>query len=78
MSLKDALLRCFRDEPNDIFSIQDLCSKVQEYYTFSDFQRELDPNHPQPRYEHEIRSLVNKLKREHVIARLAWNQYKLA
>ena len=78
MSLKDALRKCFENEPSKIFSIQDLCSNVQKYYTFSDFQRQLDPKHPQPRYEHEIRSRVNKLRRERFIVRLAWNQYKLA
>ena len=78
MSLKDALRKCFEDEPSNLFSIQDLCSNVQKYYTFSDFQKQLDPKHPQPRYEHEIRSRVNKLKGEHLIVRLARNQYKLA
>lgn len=78
MSLKEALRKCFEDEPHNIFGIQDLCSKVQKYYIFSDFQRKLDPKHPQPRYEHEIRSTVNRLKKEHLIIRLAWDQYKLA
>jgi hypothetical protein len=78
MTLKDALLRCFKDEPNDIFGIQDLCSKVQKYYTFSNFQSERDPKHPQRRYEHEIRSRVNSLKKEHFLVRLGRNQYTLA
>jgi len=78
MSLKDALLQCFKDEPNTIFGIQDLCRKVQRYYAFSDFQRELDPRHPQPRYEHEIRSLVAKLKKKRLINHLNKNQYRLA
>ncbi len=78
MSLKDALRKCFEDEPSNIFGIYDLCSKVQKYYTFSDFQRQLDPKHPQPRYEHEIRSRINKLKKERLIVRLARDQYKLA
>ena len=78
MSLKDALKKCFEDEPNSIFGIQDLCIKVQKHYTFSDFQREPDPKHPQPRYEHEIRSIINRLKKEHFIVRLGFNQYKLS
>ena len=78
MSLKTALLQCFKDEPNVIFGIQDLCRKVQKYYTFSDFQRELDPRHPQPRYEHEIRSIVAKLKTQRLIRHLKRNQYKLS
>ena len=77
MSLKSTLLKCFEDEPNNIFGIQELCAKVQKYYTFTEFQRELDPKHPQPRYEHEVRSLTNKLKKEHRIVYLARNQYKL-
>jgi len=81
MSLRSALLKCFEDEPNRIFSIQDLCSAVQKYYAFTDFQRELDPKHPQPRYEHQIRSRINKLKGEHIgeriINRLDRDQYKL-
>ena len=78
MSLKNALLQCFKDEPSVIFGIQDLCDKVQKYSTLSDFQRELDPKHPQPRYEHEIRSRVNKSKKERFIIRLGFNQYKLS
>ena len=78
MSLKDALLQCFKDEPNIIFGIQDLCRKVQKYYTFSDFQRELDSRHPQPRYEHEIRSRVNNLRQKRLITHLGRNQYKLS
>ena len=78
MSLKSALLQCFKDEPNTVFGIQDLCRKVQKYYTFSDFQRELDPKHPQPRYEHEIRSRVRNLKVKRLIIHLRRNQYRLA
>ena len=78
MSLKSALLQCFKDEPNSIFGIQDLCTKVQKYYTFTEFQMQFDPRHPQPRYEHEVRSLISKLKTEHEIVYLVRNQYKLA
>jgi len=63
LSPKAALQKCFEDEPEFIFSIHDLCSKVQKYYPFSDFQKQLDPKHPQPRCEHEIRSQVNRLKK---------------
>lgn len=76
MSLRIALLQCFNDEPNTVFGIRDLCAKVQKYYTFTPFQMELDPKHPQPRYEHEVRSQINKLKGK--IIRLGHNQYKLA
>ena len=78
MSLKNALLQCFKDEPSVIFGIQDLCDKVQKYYTFSDFQRELDPKHPQPRYHHEIRSRVGDLKEERLIDHPGRNQYRLS
>lgn len=78
MSLKSALLQCFKDEPSVIFGIQDLCDKVQKYYTFSDFQRELDPKHPQPRYHHEIRSRVSDLTEERLIKHLDINQYRLS
>lgn len=78
MSLKNALLQCFKDEPSVIFGIQDLCRKVQKYYTFSDFQKELDPKHPQPRYHHEVRSRVSDLKEERLINHLGRNQYKLS
>lgn len=77
MSLKSALQRCFEDEPNRIFGIQDLCYAVQKYYTFSPYQKEVDPKYPQPRYEHEIRSLINKLKAEKVIIYISRNKYKL-
>lgn len=78
MSLREALLRCFRDEPSTVFGIRDLCHKVQRYYRFSEFQRDLDPKHPQPRYEHEIRSNINRLKKGRVIVRLGFNRYRLS
>ena len=78
LSLKSALLKCFEDEPKNIFGIQELCAKVQKYYTFTEFQMELDPKHPQPRYEHEVRCQINRLKTERKIVYLARNQYKLA
>ena len=78
MSLREALLQCFQDKPRRIFGIQDLCDAVQKYYEFSSFQRELDPRHPQPRYEHEIRSQTNRLKQSGYILRLDRNQYRLA
>jgi hypothetical protein len=77
MSLKDALQKCFEDEPDRVFGIQDLCNKVQKYYTFSNFQKQLDTRYPQPRYEHEIRSQVNKLKKEGLIIYIARDSYKL-
>lgn len=78
MSLHEALVRCFEDEPYRIFGIQDLCEVVQRYYDFSEFQKELDPKHPQPRYEHEIRSLIARLTKERHVDRLGRNQYRLA
>ena len=78
MTLREALLRCFENEPNRKFGIQDLCSAVKKYYTFTEFQMENDPKYPQPRYHHEIRSLVARLKKEHVIDYLDRDQYKLA
>jgi hypothetical protein len=78
LSLKKALLKCFEDEPKNIFGIQELCAKVQTYYPLSEFQMELDPKYPQPRYEHEVRSQISRLKTEHKIVYPARNQYKLA
>ncbi len=77
MSLINSLLKCFEDEPNRIFAIQELCLAVQKYYTFSDFQKEPDPKHPQLRYEHEVRSQIAKLKKQRLITRLDRNKYKL-
>jgi hypothetical protein len=78
MSLREALLRCFQNEPNRIFGIQDLCAAVQKYYTFTEFQKADDPKHPQPRYAHEIRSQIARLKKERIIDYLNRDQYKLA
>ena len=78
MSLREALVRCFEAEPNRIFGIQDLCEVVQRSYEFSEFQKELDLKHPQPRYEHEIRSRIARLTKERHIDRLGRNQYRLA
>lgn len=78
LSLKIALLKCFEDEPKHIFGIHELCAKVQKYYTFTEFQVELDPKHPQHRYEHQVRCQINRLKTEREIVYLAHNQYKLA
>ena len=77
MSLRTALQQCFENEPTKIFGIQDLCNSVEKYYSFSEFQRQLDPQYPQPRYEHEIRSLVAKLKKDKVIEHIKHNQYRL-
>jgi len=76
MSLRLALLKCFEDQPKRVFGIQDLCSAVRKYYKFSPFQEALDPRHPQPRYEHEIRSQVNRLRKEGIVLRFGWNQYR--
>lgn len=78
MTLREALLMCFKNQPNRIFGIQDLCAAVQKYYTFTAFQKEDDPKYPQPRYHHEIRSLVARLKKERLINHLDRDQYKLA
>ncbi len=78
MSLREALVKCLEAEPYRIFGIQDLCEVVQRYYELSDFQKELDPKYPQPRYVHEIRSLIAKLKKERYIDHLGRNQYRLA
>lgn len=78
MSLKNALLRCFEDEPNHMFSIQELCDKVQKYYTLTEYQMDLDPRYGQPRYKNEVRSEINKLQKAHSIIYPARNQYELA
>ena len=78
LSLLEALLRCFRDEPGRVFGIQDLCGTVRKYYTFSAFQEELDPIHPQPRYAHAVRSTIARMKKSGEIARLGRNQYQLS
>lgn len=78
MSLREALLTCFRDEPQRIFGIQALCQGVRKYYDVSPFQQELDPSYPQPRIDHEVRSQVAKLKQDGYIERLGHNQYRLS
>ncbi len=77
MSLREALLRCFRDNPRRVFGIKDLCVAIEKYYELSDFQRELDPKHPQPRYHHEVRHEVAKLAEHGDIIRIGYNQYQL-
>ena len=75
--LKEALKLWFINKPNWVFGIQDLCVAVQEYFTFSPFQQQLDPKYPQRRYEHEIRSTVSRLKNERFILYVSRNKYKL-
>ena len=64
ISLRKALLQCFRDEPGRVFGIQNVCGAVRKYYRFSAFQEELDPIHPQPRFAHEVRSDIVRLGRD--------------
>ena len=78
MSLREALLLCFRDEPQRIFGIQDLCLAVRRYYEVTPFQEELDPLHAQPRIDHEVRSQLARIKKQGHIERLGHNQYRLS
>ena len=78
MSLWNAILQCFLDEPERVFGIRELCAAVRKYYQFTPFQEELDPRHPQPRYEHQIRSNVAKAKKLGYIVRLGRSQYRSA
>ena len=78
MSMREAILQCFRDEPGRVFRIEDLCVAVEKYYEISTFRKELDPLHPQQRYRHAIRSIVARLKQTDEIARLSRDQYQLS
>lgn len=78
MSLDEALLMCFRAEPQRIFGIQDLCLAVRRYYEVTSFQEEPDPLHGQSRIAHEVRSQVARIKRRGHIEYLGRNQYRLS
>ena len=76
--MRKALLQCFLDQPARVFGVQDLCEAFQKYYDLSAFQRELDLLYPQPRYVHNVRSHVAKLKEAGEITRWGRDQYQLS
>ena len=78
MSLRNAIVQCFMNEPERVFGIQELCNAARKYYEVSPFQEELDPRHPQPRYDHEIRSEVAKIRALGYIIRFGRNRYRSA
>lgn len=75
MSIKNALCLCFLEEPLRIFEMHDLYEAFQQYYELSDFQRELSPKYPQPRYCNDVRSEVAKLVKVGYVVRVGQNQY---
>ncbi|OGW72071.1 MAG: hypothetical protein A2047_01940 [Omnitrophica bacterium GWA2_41_15] len=78
MSIEEAIIRVFKNKPNKIFAVQEIYSDFEEYYDLSDYQRQLDSNHPQPRFHHEIRSVLAKLEHDGIIIRIGRNERKLA
>ncbi|MBI5194083.1 MAG: hypothetical protein HZA08_11680 [Nitrospirae bacterium] len=77
MSIENAIIQLFTDRPEKIFGVQEIYGGLQTYYQLSDFQRELDPKHPQPRFHHEVRSILARLEKQGIIENLGRNKRRL-
>lgn len=77
-SLEAAIMQIFKSDPTKLFEIQEVYTYLPDYYELSDFQKELDPNYPQPRYYHEVRSIIVRLETQGKITKVGKNKRKLA
>ncbi len=77
-SLENAVIEVFQSQPDKVFTIQEIYDRIEDYYDLSDYQKELDPKYPQPRYCHEVRSIVARLERLGVVKKIARDQRKLS
>ncbi|HDY90347.1 MAG TPA: hypothetical protein ENH82_19790 [bacterium] len=76
ITMEQAIIKVFRNKPNKEFTIKDICFGFLNYYGLSGYQKENDPKYPQPRWHHEIRSLINKLVQRGIVKKIMWNCYK--
>lgn len=73
--MEQALIKVFKNNPNRQFSLEEIRFEFQNYYNLSDYQKEDDLKYPQPRWHHEIRSILNKLVKRGIVKRLRRNCY---
>jgi len=73
--MKEALISVFKNNPSKEFSLEEIRFDFQDYYELSDYQKEDDPKHPQPRWHHEVRSILAKLVKEGIIKKLRRDCY---
>ncbi len=76
-SLERALIRIFEDQPEKRFALHEIHERIGDYYEFSEYEKELDPKYPQPRYQHEVRSIIARLEKKGVIERLDRDRRRL-
>lgn len=78
MSMERAIIQVFESSPNKIFTVKEICNSFQNYYELSDFQREIqNSEYPQPRFHHEIRSILVRLEKQDIIEKLDRNMRRL-
>ena len=76
-NLRDAIVRIFEGEPNKRFTLREVYERLEDHYELSEYDKELDPKYPQPRYYHEARSIIATLEKEGVIERLDRDRRRL-
>lgn len=74
--MERALIKIFEDNLDREFTMEEILFEFQKYYELSDYQKEDDPTYPQPRWHHEIRSILAKLIKKGIVKRLRRNCYK--
>ena len=73
--MERALIKVFENNPYKEFTMEEIRFEFQKNYNLSNYQKEDDLTYPQPRWHHEIRSILAKLVKKGIIKRLKRNCY---
>jgi len=74
--MEQSLINVFKNKPTNEFTMEEIRFDFQNYYKLSDYQKEDDSVYPQPRWHHEIRSILSKLVKRGIIKRIKRDCYK--
>ena len=75
MTMEQVLIKVFRNKTNREFTMEDIRFEFQNYYELSDYQKENNSKYLQPRWHHEIRSIIAKLKKRGIVIHKKRNCY---
>ena len=76
-SLRGAIKRIFEEAPDRCFTLKEIYESIDDHYELTEYQKELDAKYPQPRFQHEARSIIAMLEKERVIERLDRDRRRL-
>ncbi len=76
-SLRDAIVLLFESEPEKRFTLKEVYDGIEDLYDLSESERELHPRYPQPRYYHEVRSIIAEMEKARFIEKLDRDQRRL-